>query len=202
MKAFFFSPYKKIILSFVAGYFLCFFVLGDNREFSHSNYKAELSEMENILRPEIAKVAEKHQVSLKLVRKKNELVVRVWDEKIFPINSSELSEEGLVLFKDIASVLKKIKSEVSFEISGHYDSIDPVGEGEKEVNKVLITTNRATQVANSFVSNGISAESLSIKGYGDKAPLFKDRDQYGQYIAQSGELNRRLEVKVKIGSVL
>ncbi|MGH1468443.1 MAG: OmpA/MotB family protein [Bdellovibrionales bacterium] len=164
--------------------------------FNGADKRAELSRYENVLRSDLEGFNKKYGVELKLVRKKEQLILRLWDDQVFSINDWSISMRGQKLIEEISATLQKIDKDVNFEISGHYDSIDPRVGGEEKVNKVAITTHRAAQAAGILAGHGLDMNRIYIKGYGDTKPLFKDRDQYGQYVAQAGELNRRLEIRV------
>lgn len=161
-----------------------------------------LSEIENKLREEISKLKNDYNVELGLVRKKNQLVLRLWDDQVFGINDWTISKKGKKIIKEISKSLQSIDEKVKFEISSHYDSVDPGIGNSMDVNKISITTHRAAKIAGVLAGTGLDMKRLYIKGYGNSQPLFKDRDLYGQYIAQAGELNRRLEIKVVQGETL
>ncbi len=173
-----------------------------NTTFGVKDKRVQLSEVENLLRSDLETFHEDYGIELKLVRKKDQLVLRLWDDQVFSINDWTISTRGQKLIEEISTSLQKIDKDVNFEISGHYDSIDPRVGGEEKVNKVAITTHRAAQVAGILSGHGLDMNRVYIKGYGDTKPLFKDRDQYGQYVAQAGELNRRLEIRVIQGERL
>jgi outer membrane protein OmpA-like peptidoglycan-associated protein len=70
------------------------------------------------------------------------------------------------------------------EIGGYTDST-----GSAEYNKVL-SEKRALSVVNYLIRNGISADRLKYKGYGNNSPL-------GDNVTIEGrKLNRRTEAKI------
>jgi len=86
------------------------------------------------------------------------------------------------LFDNAIKILK-LNPTLIVEIQGHTD-----GSGAASYNKNL-STKRAATVKNLLVSNGISADRLTIKGFGESAPIATNDTALGR------ETNRRVEFK-------
>ncbi len=202
LKELFDNQFLRLMGVFSIGFLMSYLLIQDHKVLEGVD-KVEFSRIENLIRGDFQNLDLKYNINFKLVRKKEELILRIWDQNFFSINGWRLSPEGRDLISEISKSLQKIETGVVFEVSGHYDSIDPrLGKNLKEkktalANKISVSTYRAAEVAEVLSEKGLDPELLSIKGYGDQKPLFKDRDRYGQYIAQAGELNRRLEISVK-----
>jgi len=86
------------------------------------------------------------------------------------------------LFDNAIKILK-LNPTLIVEIQGHTD-----GNGAASYNKAL-SMKRATTVKNLLVSNGISADRLTAKGFGESAPIATNDTALGR------ETNRRVEFK-------
>ena len=97
-----------------------------------------------------------------------------WD--LLPSSNAELDK--------LVSQLKRIKSQVKIEISGHTDSV-----GKDAYNKKL-SQNRAQSVVNYLVGHGIDTKSLKAAGYGEEQPVDTNDTPEGR------QNNRRVEFKI------
>ena len=94
------------------------------------------------------------------------------------------------LLDDSKSELEKLiaflnlNKSMTIEISGHTDNV-----GDKKAN-IALSLNRAKSVYDYLVSNGIGADRLKYKGYGDAQPIASNDTPEGR------QLNRRTEFKV------
>jgi len=101
----------------------------------------------------------------------------------YEIDSWELKQESMSELDNLVILLSGNKNLV-MEIGGYTDST-----GSVEYNKVL-SEKRALSVVNYLIRNGISADRLKYKGYGNNSPL-------GDNVTIEGrKLNRRTEAKI------
>ncbi len=100
----------------------------------------------------------------------------------FKTASDELLAESAVILDNVADVLA-VHTNLFIEISGHTDNT-----GNAESNAAL-SQRRAESVRNYLIEKGVSAESLSAKGYGDAQPLANNTTAAGR------KINRRVELK-------
>ena len=101
----------------------------------------------------------------------------------FDLDSWKLRDESIPELKKLASLLKSNPGLV-IEIGGHTDST-----GSEEHN-LLLSGQRAKSVRNYLIENGISAERLKYKGYGENDPLFDNTTEEGK------RKNRRTGVRI------
>ncbi|MGZ5302802.1 MAG: OmpA family protein [Bacteroidia bacterium] len=101
----------------------------------------------------------------------------------FPTNSFALEDKSKNELNKLVSFLKE-NSTVRLEISGHTDNM-----GKPESNKTL-SQNRAKAVYDYLIKDGIAADRLVWKGYGETQPVAKNDSETGR------AKNRRTEVKV------
>lgn len=101
-----------------------------------------------------------------------------FEKKSAAINPSSYSE-----LNELVNLMKENKG-VRIEITGHTDNI-----GQKNDNLVL-SQKRALSVSNYLVTQGISGERLTSKGYGDAKPIAPNDTEQGK------SLNRRTEINV------
>lgn len=106
----------------------------------------------------------------------------------FKLNSSLLFESGEATLKDnkeLQELVQKIKAiNGSILVEGHTDNV-----GTSELNKSL-SEKRAQAVKTYFISNGISAENIKTKAFGETNAVASNETEEGR------EKNRRVEIVV------
>lgn len=103
---------------------------------------------------------------------------------LYQTSSAELEESSKLILKHFAIYLKQ-NSNLIVEISGHTDDV-----GNDNENLVL-SENRAKTVMNYLVSQGISQERLSAKGYGETKPKLPNNS------TENRAKNRRTDFVIK-----
>lgn len=159
--------------------------------------KKKISKLELDVRKKLEGISRKYGFTYSIDRNEKGVLLKVQDKKLFPVNDWTLSKKGNQVFKELSEVLKSKEGEFQFEISGHYDSVNPLGIGNSKLNIMALSSYRASNVASLLVGQGISPESLTLKAYGNFRPVVKDRDEEGNYLLKAGNLNRRLEILIK-----
>jgi outer membrane protein OmpA-like peptidoglycan-associated protein/Tol biopolymer transport system component len=101
----------------------------------------------------------------------------------FETNSFQLKEESTTELQKLLGLLQKNKN-LKIEIGGHTDNV-----GDDKSNQ-LLSENRAKSVYEYLTTNGIPAERLSYKGFGETAPLATNDTEEGR------AENRRTEFMV------
>ncbi len=88
---------------------------------------------------------------------------------------------------ELNALLDYLKSNpsLSIEIGGHTDNV-----GNDEANRTL-SEKRAEAVANYLIYKGISAKSITAKGYGESKPIASNDTENGRLT------NRRVECRLK-----
>ncbi|RFN58596.1 OmpA family protein [Marixanthomonas ophiurae] len=107
----------------------------------------------------------------------------------FKLNSAFLFDTGNAVLKkteELSKVVDKIKeiSEYTVVVEGHTDNV-----GSAETNKIL-SEKRAQEVKGFLVKNGIIADSITTKAYGESNPVSDNTTEEGR------EQNRRVEIVV------
>ena len=100
----------------------------------------------------------------------------------FEFNSGILKTDAYPILDKAAAEMKKDAS-VKFVLNGHSSA-----EGSEEHNMSL-SVERANAVKTYLVNTGISADNLTVKGYGETKPVTTNTDE------ASRALNRRVEIK-------
>lgn len=101
----------------------------------------------------------------------------------FNSGSSELTPESFAILNRVIAALKDRKN-LKMEIAGHTDVL-----GDDENNRVLSQA-RADSVMTYLVSNGLSADGLTAKGYGEKQTIAKGSTP------EDHARNRRVEANI------
>ncbi len=101
----------------------------------------------------------------------------------FETNSFQLKGESTAELQKLLALMQNNKN-LKIEISGHTDNI-----GDDKSNQ-LLSENRAKSVYEYLTTNGILAERLSYKGFGEAAPIATNDTEEGR------ALNRRTEFMV------
>ena len=104
---------------------------------------------------------------------------------LFSLNSDKVTPAYSKTLVKLAKQLKENKN-IQVVINGHADNV-----GEEGVNNT-ISENRAINVKNILVSNGVDASRISTKGFGDKKPKESNDTEKGR------NANRRAEIVTKI----
>lgn len=102
----------------------------------------------------------------------------------FDFNSANLKQESFDELNRLKQFLLS-NPETNVEIAGHTDSIGP-----KAYNKSL-SQRRAQAIVDFLVGEGVPAERLIARGYGEEDPLASNDDE-----AEGRELNRRVEMRI------
>jgi outer membrane protein OmpA-like peptidoglycan-associated protein len=100
----------------------------------------------------------------------------------FATNSARLTTGSATILDDAAATLLK-RGDMRMEVAGHTDD-----RGSAERNRDL-SQQRAEAVRRYLVSKGVSAASLSARGYGEESPLADNRSESGR------AANRRVELR-------
>ncbi|MBT9392417.1 PD40 domain-containing protein [Hymenobacter sp. NST-14] len=107
----------------------------------------------------------------------------VLNNLFFDVNQFELQPKSRTELNRLVGFMKQY-SEVQVEVSGHTDDV-----GSDDDNQVL-SQNRAKSVYSYLVSQGVSAQRLRYRGYGESKPLMpNDSDEHRQQ-------NRRIELRI------
>ncbi len=106
------------------------------------------------------------------------------NEVNFSTNSYVLNGKSMDIIDELVNFLK-LKSSMEIEINGHTDNI---GDAKKNL---LLSQNRAESVMNFIISNGISKQRLSAKGFGQSKPNKSNNTIKGR------AFNRRVEFVIK-----
>lgn len=100
----------------------------------------------------------------------------------FEFNSGILRTDSYPIMDKAAVEMKKDPS-VQFVLNGHASA-----EGT-DAHNMSLSIERANSVKTYLVNSGISADNLSVKGYGDTMPIADNTTEAGRV------LNRRVEIK-------
>ena len=106
------------------------------------------------------------------------------DRLLFKTGSTELNSVSMDQIADLANLMKAFPSS-TFKIGGYTDNT-----GDAAVNK-KISGERAVQVMNALLAQGIAATSLSAEGYGPEHPVCPANDT-----DECKAKNRRVAIRV------
>tara|TARA_R110002049_G_scaffold158073_1_gene323018 strand:- start:91 stop:885 length:795 start_codon:yes stop_codon:yes gene_type:complete len=102
----------------------------------------------------------------------------------FDYNKSTLRQEDRNIIDQNAADLKEWGN-IDVEISGHTDSV-----GSDQYNESL-SLRRAESVRTYLISKGISADRLTVKGYGESQPIADNGTDEGRFQNRRVELNQK-----------
>ena len=105
------------------------------------------------------------------------------DNVEFEFGKSSLTEESYTELEELTEYMK-LKEDLVIEIAGHTDNV-----GDEESN-LKLSEARAAAVRDYLISQGISAERILAKGYGESQPIAPNTTTEGR------QRNRRTEVRI------
>jgi len=106
------------------------------------------------------------------------------DNVHFDTGKATLRSDSYPELKELIELMK-YKKNLIIEIAGHTDNV-----GSPESNLIL-SQNRANNVKNYLVNNGIRSDRIDSKGYGETQPIAENITEEGK------QKNRRTEVRIK-----
>ena len=102
---------------------------------------------------------------------------------LFAFDKFDINPKAASILDDIAAWMKQ-NPDLKLELAGHTDS-----KGSDAYNQTL-SEKRAKAVRDFLVQRGVSANSLSYKGYGESEPIATNDTAEGR------QLNRRVELRI------
>lgn len=104
-------------------------------------------------------------------------------DTFFAFDSAELMPNGLESIQQLTARVRNVKG-LSIDVAGHADSTGP-----EEYNQKL-SERRAASVKKALVDDGISADIITTRGYGETAPLVPNTTP------ENRAKNRRVDITV------
>lgn len=102
-------------------------------------------------------------------------------DALFGFNSAELTVEAKLVITEIAKFFQTVSND-SILVEGHTDSVGTVMYNQK------LSEQRARNVVDELVKNGVSRSRLKAKGFGESDPVATNRTEEGRL------QNRRVEL--------
>lgn len=158
-----------------------------------------LSKIESKVRAELAQF-EVENVKLGIMRRRKEILLRLYERDFFHIGSYTLKDNGNRVLNEVATLLKPFQDKILIKVEGHSDSL-PVNPFSPYKTNLNLSSLRASQAANVLISNQLREDKIRVVGYGSARPLVSDRgpaDEGSAYIPEKGLKNRRIEVRVQV----
>ena len=103
------------------------------------------------------------------------------DKVHFEHDSEGIQRQSTPVLKDLARLMSNQSSIELIEIRGHTDQSGPMAYNQE------LSTRRADEVARFLVDNGVSADRIRIRGYGESRPLIDANNP------RADSMNRRVE---------
>jgi chemotaxis protein MotB len=122
---------------------------------------------------------------LKVMIRKNRMIVKMPAEVLFASGKADLSPEGQATMAEVGAVLRQFIDR-RFMVAGHTDNV-PLGESKYSGNWELSTA-RAVTVTEFLIKNGLRPTNLIAAGYGEFDPVAPNAS------AQGRQENRRIEL--------
>ena len=132
--------------------------------------------------------------SISEITKPKSLEVTFSGSIMFKQGTTEITKEVELAIQSFINLLKLRKSPFFILFEGHTDDTD-VKTNIYPSNWELSSA-RAAKVLKMFLDAGFSEKYMTIVGYGDTRPEYKNRDKKGQALIENQKLNRRVEIKV------
>jgi outer membrane protein OmpA-like peptidoglycan-associated protein len=138
-----------------------------------------MDEQEAAMRRELAAVD-----AANIQRTADVLAVTFKSDYLFAVGSANLNAGAFNEISRVSRVLNQYP-DTSIQVAGHTDST-----GSEQTNKVL-SENRADNVKNALVGQGVNPSRISTIGFGESAPIADNSNEAGQ------QLNRRVVITIQ-----
>lgn len=109
--------------------------------------------------------------------------LKTFDNVLFAINKSELTEESKILLDNIYEVCSKM-NDAKLQLAGHSSSL------ATEENNLELSIRRVNAVKDYFVQKGFNADLIYVEAFGETIPVASNETVEGR------TQNRRTEIKV------
>lgn len=126
---------------------------------------------------------------LRIVRRRNELVLRLPDGILFESGSADVKPEAIGILNLVAMEIRARALDVRVE--GHTDD-RPVRTGSRYGSNWELSTSRAVAVLQVLAAGGLDATRLAVAGYGEFRPIAENGSDEGR------RQNRRVDLVLSI----
>jgi len=157
-----------------------------------------LSKIESEVRGELAQF-EVEEVNLGIVRRRKEILLRLYERDFFHIGSYLLKTNGQNILEEVSQLLKPFQDKVLLKVEGHSDSL-PVNPFSRYQTNLNLSSLRASEAANVLIANGLEEQKIRVVGYGSARKIAEDRlpaSEGGAYLPKEGLKNRRIEIRIQ-----
>lgn len=139
----------------------------------------KMDKQEAAMRSELAAVE-----AANIQRTADVLAVTFKSDYLFAVGSANLNAGAFNEISRVSRVLNQYP-DTSIQVAGHTDST-----GSEESNKTL-SENRADNVKNALIGQGVNPNRISIIGFGETAPIADNSSEAGR------QLNRRVVITIR-----
>lgn len=157
-----------------------------------------LSKIESEVRSELAQFEVK-KVKLGILRRRKEILVRLYERDFFHIGSYLLKDNGKKVLEEVSKLLIPHQEKILLRVEGHTDSL-PVNPLSPYKTNLNLSSLRASQAANVLIKNGLGENKIRVVGFGSANQIVKDRmpaSEGGDYLPKMGLKNRRIEIRIQ-----
>jgi chemotaxis protein MotB len=158
-----------------------------------------LSKIESEVRTELAQFEVK-KVNLGIMRRRKEILLRLYEKDFFHIGSYNLKDTGQKVLEEVANLLRPYQEKLLIKVEGHSDSL-PVNPFSPYKTNLNLSSLRASQAANVLISERLQEDRIRVVGVGSARLLVDDRgpaSEGSEYIPTKGKQNRRIEIRVQV----
>lgn len=141
--------------------------------------------MENLRQAALNAIHETEHQACSIRWNQNRLVFVLGERLTFPVGEAQLLEDFEPTLRQIANLIAD-KNEYKVMVSGHTDDT-PIATTEFPSNWELSAA-RAITVAKLIIESGVDPRRISVQGYGEYRPLYKNSS------SENKEANRRVEI--------
>jgi chemotaxis protein MotB len=154
----------------------------DEMKARQARAQARLDTLKNML-SKFKKLIEGGKLNVRI--RDGKLMLELPSAVLFPTGKAEISDDGSVTLREVASVLAQIR-EREFQVAGHTDNV-PITSGRFEDNWALSTA-RSVAVVRALIEMGVDPKGLSASGYSKYRPTAPNDTK------QNKAQNRRIEI--------
>ena len=149
------------------------------------------------LKTDLDEITEKNDMkeNMTVVRQPKGITIELASSSLYKVGSADIQEKSLQALTDVAASITNFEYEnYQVEIEGHTDNV--AIHTQKFPSNWELSVNRATNIVQHFLKEGVDSQRMKAAGYADTKPKAPNTDEKGNSIPENQAMNRRVIIHV------